>query len=370
VSALTQRQREKFDRDGYVVLEDVGYPDELLDGIVADLDGLYEGEERYVDGVFYAPHRIGEAWRISDRVRSLAVDPGLHAAVEDLYGRKPLPFQTLNFRKGTEQPAHSDTIHFNSMPSGFMCGAWVALEDIDTDNGPVVYYPGSHKLPEITLADVGPDADEMAYSKHVAALIERLDLKPEYATIRKGQTLLWASNLLHGGSPQRDKSRTRYSQVTHFFFEGCKYWTPLLSSRDDIHWRRPEWITAEPVDATAKREANRRARDVVLAAVPAGATVLVASRGDEDIVALEDRNGWHFPRDEQGVWPGHYPADSGEALAHIENLRAQGAQYIAFPESAFWWLDHYEGLAEYLDASCTKLTHEHDKCLVFALPRR
>ena len=177
-STVTEAEREKFERDGYLVIDDLGYSDALLDGIVADLDGLYEGDERRVDDVFYARHRIGGAWRISENVKGLALHPNVLALVEDLYGRKPLPFETLDFRMGTEQPTHSDTIHFNSMPRGFMCGVWVALEDIDMENGPVVYYPGSHKLPEITLEDVGPDADEAAYSRYIAAMIERLELKP------------------------------------------------------------------------------------------------------------------------------------------------------------------------------------------------
>jgi len=28
-----------------------------------------------------------------------------------------------------------------------MCGVWLALEDIDADNGPLIYYPGSHRGP-------------------------------------------------------------------------------------------------------------------------------------------------------------------------------------------------------------------------------
>lgn len=136
-------------------------------------------------------------------VKGLALHPNVLAIVEELYRRKPLPFETLDFRMGTEQPTHSDTIHFNSMPRGFMCGVWVALEDIDMENGPVVYYPGSHKLQEITLKDIGPDADEAAYSRFIAAMIERLDLKPEYATIRRGQTFIWASNLLPGAARHR-----------------------------------------------------------------------------------------------------------------------------------------------------------------------
>jgi hypothetical protein len=54
--------------------------------------------------------------------------------------------------------------------------------------------------------------------------------------------VIWAANLLHGGSLQRNKQRSRHSQVTHYFFEGCKYYTPILSTRDQITWRDPQWI--------------------------------------------------------------------------------------------------------------------------------
>jgi hypothetical protein len=363
VATLTREQRESFKRDGYLVVADAGFPDALIDGIVADLDGLYQGEERIEGGVFYASHRVGEAWKISDRVKSLALDPTVHALIEDLYGRRPMPFQTLNFRMGTEQAVHSDTIHFNSMPPGYMCGAWIALEDIDMDNGPVVYYPGSHKLPEITLKDVGPGADEAAYTRYLAEMVERLGLEPGYATIKKGEVLLWASNLLHGGSPQRDRSRTRHSQVTHFFFEGCKYWQPLLSTEDEIHWRHPIWISDDAISP----DASIRAREAISGAVPAGATVLVASRGDEEVLKIEGCTGWHFPQDEHGVWPGYYPADDEEAIAQLERLRERGAGYFVLPDSARWWLDHYTGFARHLDQRYEKLLDEPDGCLIFAL---
>jgi hypothetical protein len=56
------------------------------------------------------------------------------------------------------------------------------------------------------------------------------------------QAILWASNLLHGGAPQADRSRSRHSQVTHVFFEGCRYYTPMLSDSERTHWRDPTWI--------------------------------------------------------------------------------------------------------------------------------
>jgi hypothetical protein len=77
--------------------------------------------------------------------------------------------------------------------------------------------------------------------------------------------------------------------------------------------------------------------------------VLVVSRGDEQFVRLEGRRGWHFPRHEDGRWAGFHPADSQEAVEHLESLRSQGAQYLVFPQTAFWWLDYYAGLREQLE---------------------
>jgi len=251
---VTDAQREQFDRDGFFIIEAAGIPDEVLDGAIADTKDLYEKEtraERHDEhGVFYTSHRIMDAWKISDNVKTIAMNPKIHGVLRELYGREPLAFQTLNFPFGTQQAAHSDTIHFNSKPPGYMAGVWVALEDMDMDNGPVVYYPGSQKLPEVTMQDVGVEADYSDYphyERHIADLIEREGLEPSYATINKGEVLIWSANILHGGSPQRDPARSRHSQVTHFFFEGCRYYTPMMSpepSSDDegVFWREPEWI--------------------------------------------------------------------------------------------------------------------------------
>jgi hypothetical protein len=242
---LSTEQRDSFERDGYIVV-DPRFPAEAIERAVSDLDGMFGGEQREEDGVLFYPRRIQDAWRISDSIKSIALHPPMLAMLEELYGRTPLPFQTLNFPVGTQQAAHSDTVHFNSEPAGFMAGVWVALEDMDMDNGPLIYYPGSQKLPEIKMQDVGVegDPDEYGhYERFMIDLIEREGLKAEYGTIRRGEALVWSANLLHGGSPQRDKDRTRHSQVTHYFFEGCKYYSPLSSSGDYVHWLEPNWIS-------------------------------------------------------------------------------------------------------------------------------
>jgi hypothetical protein len=240
---LSEEQRETFERDGYVVA-DFGFSEQALERAVSDLDGMFGGEQREQDGVLFYPTRIQNAWRMSDGIKSIALHPPVLAALEELYGRKPLPFQTLNFPVGTQQAAHSDTVHFNTKPSGYMAGVWVALEDMDMDNGPLVYYPGSQRLSEINMQDVGAE-DPSQYPKYVrflSDLIDREGLKAEYGTIRRGEAIVWSANLLHGGSPRRDENRTRHSQATHYFFEGCKYYSPLSSSGDYVHWLEPSWI--------------------------------------------------------------------------------------------------------------------------------
>jgi ectoine hydroxylase len=61
--------------------------------------------------------------------------------------KKVLPFQTINFLKGSEQLPHADSIHMSTFPQGYLIAAWFALEDISAEQGPLCYFPESHRLP-------------------------------------------------------------------------------------------------------------------------------------------------------------------------------------------------------------------------------
>jgi hypothetical protein len=108
-------------------------------------------------------------------------------------------------------------------------------------------------------------------------------------------------------------------------------------------------------------------RACVRACVPPGAVVLIASKGDEDLVQIDGLRAWHFPRDEWGSYAGHHPASSVEAIVHLRHLFAQGARYLVFPATAAWWLEHYRELADLLD-SAHELKMSHDGvCVVYEL---
>lgn len=223
---------------GYAVID---FPepefDTLADSIRTDLHGQFDWDFWQTQG-----HRQGislraqDAWRQHEAVRQLACNSTLINLLGLLWGTKAWPFQTLNFPVGTQQHVHTDSVHFSSAPERFMCGVWVALEDIGPDQGPLVYYPGSHRWPiygnehiQRCVSEMPERPTQALYEPLWRALVEAHGTRPEHFKARKGQALIWAANLLHGGSPQVDPGRTRWSQVTHYFFEGCAYYTPMLS---------------------------------------------------------------------------------------------------------------------------------------------
>jgi hypothetical protein len=90
-------------------------------------------------------------------------------------------------------------------------------------------------------------------------------------------------------------------------------------------------------------------REIVHGIVPSNATVLVVSRGDDQLLELGPRRALHFPQNEEGAYAGYHPADSDEAIALLENMRARGAEFLVLPSVAFWWLDYYDAFRQYVE---------------------
>jgi hypothetical protein len=244
--AMSESQRieiDAFREQGFVILEDAGIDPTIIENAINALDGLPSRSEYLGSG------RLQDAWRQIEAVAHIATTGRILETLQRLYQREPIPFQTLNFRVATQQRAHSDTIHFNTLPHGFMCGVWIALEDTDAENGALFYHAGSQRLPVFHMHDFGlpPNrAGELhaqenisnyrCYEDKVAQLLADSLYKPVQAHLRKGQALIWSANIFHGGSPLLDPSRTRKSQVTHYYFPGCIYYTPLMSSPLEQLW--------------------------------------------------------------------------------------------------------------------------------------
>ena len=236
---LTEHEVAQYHAAGYLIF-DPGVPTATLDRAAADMMAMPG-----IQGATHHGTRVFNGWKDSRAIRSIAFAPRVRRVLKQLYARPPRPFQTLNFPIGTEQKVHSDVIHFDSDPPTYMCGVWVALEDIDEGNGALVYYPGSHKLPVVRMEDFapGPGVEHYPrYEAHMERLVREKNLQPARAVIKKGQALIWASNLLHGGGSHADKHRTRMSQVTHYYFDGCQYFMPLESYGGYRHLKLDDWV--------------------------------------------------------------------------------------------------------------------------------
>lgn len=228
-SSLSPSEKEllqHFAEYGYVIIDPkIENFNDLAARIQQELAPVYRDKNR--PNWYSNEGRLQDAWYFNEcqGVRAIAAAPEVLRILRLLYQREPIPFQTLNFAVGTQQRTHSDTFHFHSLPAGFMCGVWVALEDIDEFNGPLHYYPKSHKLPILSHGDIG-NKTYQEYEDFVENLMGAMGLEKVSVSLKKGQALIWSANLFHGGDPIVDATRTRHTQVTHYFFADCLYYHP------------------------------------------------------------------------------------------------------------------------------------------------
>ena len=284
----------KFREDGYLILRSA-VPDELVDKIRYEIEETFlsvdESARPMMSGIQPEIGRFQDAWRMCPSVNELAGLRNILLTLKELYGRDPHPFQTLVFSTPTQQPAHSDHIHFSSIPNGFMCGVWVALEDVTPTNGPLFYFPGSHNLAYMNYHDLNitknPAHEEAAYQEYEARLeplMLNLGFKKEVFYAKKGDVLIWSANLVHGGSLALDAQPSRWSQVTHYLFDNCVHYTPRLSDEmtGDLYLRKPiDILTGQPI-ASVNRSIQQHSAELQEAISERDSLVLQLSDRDKE----------------------------------------------------------------------------------------
>ena len=222
-SAATQQQLEQFVDQGYMILQSF-FDEAEVERLNADIERLLQ--KRTVD-FNYTGRKIMESFRVSDIANQFFRDPELLNLLSFTLGKKVIPFHTINFLEGSEQRAHSDFIHMTTEPRGYLIAAWIALEDCHAGNGPLFYYPGSHRLPYILSSDypsgntmwtIGAESNRR-YEDKIEEIIQENGLQKQHFHAKKGDVLIWHANLIHGGEAIRDAGATRKSMVAHYFAE-------------------------------------------------------------------------------------------------------------------------------------------------------
>lgn len=217
---------EQFIRDGYAVL-DYRLDDGALRELNRALDWVIEtGYQFYQYG---SSQRIEQLHRHHQSVAALWRDPNILDFLSKVFASPALPCQTLTYVFGSQQDFHQDTIHLTPFPAGYMCGVWVALEDVREDSGELAIVPGSHRFPRVYRESAGCDPvrgnDWTQFGNKVVkrwqSLLQDSGLREIKYRPPRGTILIWHENLMHGGSRRLNQQLSRRSIVSHYFAKGA-----------------------------------------------------------------------------------------------------------------------------------------------------
>ncbi len=242
---INERQAEllsRFVTDGYVVIEQA-VPDEILDkadqALTAAYNGAMEQQQFNITGsgrkapwspeALVKPAKALDIHWLSPAVRDLIFTPALMDLLHLVMERRALATQTLGFWRGSAQSAHQDSAYVNySLPMQFLA-SWIALEDVQQNAGELFYYVGSQRMPEYLylenfkgieeatrmtgISDLGKQIDD--HVDKIPRVAEMLGLPKQRFLAKRGDILIWSSDLAHGGSPI-STACSRKSLVTHY----------------------------------------------------------------------------------------------------------------------------------------------------------
>jgi len=224
VNDLEADALRSFSKNGFMVLEGL-IPDAAVDQANRDMDEAIDSK--------YQGYKYGQSTRLEQMhvtfpgIRDIWLNKDVHRLLGAIFGTPSEPCQSLVYVFGSQQDAHQDTIHLTPFPAGYMCGVWVALEDVRDNSGELVVYPGSHRLPRVYLKDeecakVGGDWSEFGQKVvgRWSKMISDAGLERSVYKAKRGSVLIWHENLMHAGSVRIDKSLSRRSMVSHCFAQG------------------------------------------------------------------------------------------------------------------------------------------------------
>ncbi len=226
----------EFIQKGFVLLPravDLNLVDRVLEDIESIAEGKIQRKASYWDST---GHHIETATRentvqleakildmheASDSAQQIIFAPAISRFLNIVFERPALAFQSLGFIRGSQQGVHRDTAFVRVSSSQEFVASWIALEDVVPGSGELEYYVGSHALPDYLFSGAdrwvkpgNPELEGFSGALHEmakAANLEFTQFRP-----KKGDALIWAAELMHGGSQIEDESRTRKSLVTHY----------------------------------------------------------------------------------------------------------------------------------------------------------
>lgn len=243
-SRVTAEHKRQFDELGYCIVADLFSESEIQEieeffeefkisgGAVFDGGIKYEEvdpSKRQVRAMH--PHRY------SQKALGWFLNPNVAAVLEDLLGRPALGAQTMYYFKppgARGQGMHQDNFYLLAKPATCIA-AWTAIDSADTENGCLYVAPGSHR-DSIYCPETGGET-WMSYGETHITKFPRHH-SPVPAPVKRGETMFFSGNLIHGSGPNRTKDRSRRTFIGHYIDEAseqvARFYHPVLNMKGEI----------------------------------------------------------------------------------------------------------------------------------------
>jgi ectoine hydroxylase-related dioxygenase (phytanoyl-CoA dioxygenase family) len=240
-TALTLNQLKFWDENGFLIVKGL-IPEKLVSAVNAEIETTVQDRRKFPnvkidvltgplagkrmpiaeapDEVFSGSLKLNDLYLDSAILRRAVLSDQLVAILSALLDGDPIVINSLNFTRGSQQPSHFDTWYMPPPVTNKLVVSSICLEDLHPDAGPLFYYPGSHTIPPYKFSHGGIHAIESEMSACRAYLeseIASRGLRKTAFLGAAGDVFLWHAQLLHGGLPVRNWTRTRKSLVTHYW---------------------------------------------------------------------------------------------------------------------------------------------------------
>ena len=228
-AGLTPTQKVFYQENGYLVLDSVLSAEECQ-SFVAHMEDLHAGR-KHLEG-FFQQDKYGDRTfnqhLYDQRVLDLLIDSRLDKPLTDCFGGEPEGIQTMHFYEGSEHPFHQDQYYLPDCMS-----AWIAMVDVDADNGPLIVQPGSHKGRLITKQDVpmtllpGETYERQQHNRYFPAVKQVFHENGTEAVqvkVNAGDVILFDGKLIHGGAEILRPGTRRHALACHYIPYASENW--------------------------------------------------------------------------------------------------------------------------------------------------
>ena len=166
-------------------------------------------------------HRTHNQHHYDQKVRQWLIAPPLYNALRRCLDDEPEGVQTMYFWKGSEQGRHQDQFYLPGCIS-----AWIALMDVDEQNGTIWVQSKSHQRRLLTNADfdTGGEFFDWDYNAAVDELFHRNDLPETPVRAKQGDVVFFDGKLVHRGGPVVNTESFRHVIANHYIGQGFTDW--------------------------------------------------------------------------------------------------------------------------------------------------